>query len=351
MLNNASRQVTAVLLGASLCFILSGPPAVADDDAPVITPRHAWSNVFGAKQADVRFIVKSPRELKGRVGWSFTANQRTIAQGESKLAVEANQPANVDIRLPVPPVKEGVVFAAMLTIKLFADGQEKAEATLEKPIWIFPQDPFHERAEWLKELKITLFDPEKKTAQLFDKLKIPCDETQNAASLDDVTEGTLLIGEGVSFKEHAELPERLLRAAARGVPVLCLAPAQGTLALPGIEPKLPQPVRVDWRRADVIPELDKRLDHLAWAGAVAVTASSVSVKADEGKVVGEVVKGDGGWAWLDAHYPKKGRLIVCGFGVIGPWESGPTPRFLFARVLETLTRSDKQASTDKETAK
>ena len=70
-------------------------------------------------------------------------------------------------------------------------------------------------------------------------------------------------------------------------------------------------------------------------------------KPQEGKVVAEVLPGSKGWPWLAVEFPlipaplpkgerekSGGRLIVCGFAIIGAWEASPTPRYLLARILE-----------------
>jgi hypothetical protein len=31
---------------------------------------------------------------------------------------------------------------------------------------------------------------------------------------------------------------------------------------------------------------------------------------------------------------KKGRLVVCGFSLVGSWDASPTPRYLLRRILE-----------------
>ena len=131
-----------------------------------------------------------------------------------------------------------------ITAALVADGQDRSTARYEQPLWFFPAHPFAQRAEWLKDLKITLFDPAVTTAPVLKAMEIPFEETRNVAALEELKEGLLLVGEGVSFEDERALPEMLFKAAARGLPVLCLAPAKGTLPLPGADNRaLPAPRR------------------------------------------------------------------------------------------------------------
>jgi hypothetical protein len=218
-------------------------------------------------------------------------------------------------------------------------------AETETTLWVFHPDPFVERMKWLEELKITLYDPDPKraTAKALEKLKVPFEEAPNAAALAEVKEGFILVGEGVSFKNDAGLGETLARAAARGLPVLCLAPKEGSFALPGAEGSgLPVPDGLELRRAEVITRVDKRLDAKAWPPSGSVVASGLALKTEEGKVVAEAAAGGTGWPWLEAEFGDRGRLAVCGFALIERWDATPAPRYFFAGVLKRLTGSEKE---------
>jgi hypothetical protein len=56
----------------------------------------------------------------------------------------------------------------------------------------------------------------------------------------------------------------------------------------------------------------------------------------EAGVTGEIDTRRQGWPWVDIDYPADGRLVLCGFPIIGHWESGPTPRYLLAAILDGL---------------
>ena len=127
----------------------------------------------------------------------------------------------------------------------------------------------------------------------------------------------------------------MIQTAARGVPVICLAPAGGELKIPGIGDKnLARPTGVFLRRADAITAFDKRLD-TSWPPDGKAAAAGVELNASRTGIVGEITSGDGGWPWLEVTFPaKRGRLILCGFAIVTKWDAGPTPRYLLANLLE-----------------
>ncbi len=346
----ASAQAIILSAGGLVLLGLIGaqPPCLgADEEDPTIEARSKWSNVFGGKEATWQYQVKASRAFKGRAIWKLTSAGRMLSRGEAGLAAEPGRPASVKVALTLPSLRNGIVLEAKLTLSLFADQEEKAAASQEKTIWIFPEDPFYLHSKWLKELKIHLLDPEKKTLKVLEKAKVPFDEVGNVESIAELKQGMLLVGEGVSFKDYPALPELLMQAAARGLPVLCLAPTQGALPIPGAEKaRVPVPGSLIWRRGDVIREIDKRLDALSWSGGEMI-ASTVSLTAEEGVVQGEIAPASG-WPWMEANYPETySRLVICGFGIISQWDASPTPRFLFERLLERVSEKPaKQSDTE-----
>jgi len=311
-----------------------------DADAAKLVAVAFWRNVFGDQEVEFRFRLESPRALKGRVAWRYSIGTATVAAREVEAAAGPDAPANFSVKLPVPPVKEGVILQSRLTLTLFEAGQKTPAASFDREIWIFPRDPFVDRTEWLKKLKITLYDPARTTGKLLEAAKIPFEELNNSAVLPDLKDGLLLIGEGVSFKEERDLTDALTKLVEKGVVVFCLAPASGETAIPGLGGSTNGLGELTFRQ-DIAKKLDKRLDADSWPPDGKVVASSILVKRGEDGTVIEIAPAATGWTWVEARSEKgKGRLGICGHAIMAKWEAGPTPRFLFARLLEHLSDSD-----------
>lgn len=314
---------------------------VAAQDAKVrIEAREPWTNLFADKDVVLHFRVTAPAGFKGRVAWTFAAaaNQRVYdrGRGEEPLAGQ-EKPATIKVPLRTPPLKPRVIQEAEVTVAVTADGAKEPATSLKKKIWIFPADPFALKKEMLKELKIKVYDlaDKSKTAAALKELEVPFDEVARPADFADVQEGVILVGEGFSWQDDAELFPALDQAARRGVRVLCLAPKAGSFPFPTDDKILPEGLAL--QRQEIIRTLDKRLDAVAWAPAGALAATSILLAAEEGKVMAQVLPHARGWLWVALEYPdKKGRLVVATFSMLRSWEASPAPRYLLARILESM---------------
>jgi len=334
------------IVASLLCLCL--PDAILAAEGTTLAPVEQWSNVFSGGEVKFHYAVQTAQDLDGRLDWSLSVNRRTVKHGQVPLRTLAQRAVEVTVALNLPEVNEGVVLQAQLTVAIYAQGVQKRLAQHDKPVWIFPRNPFHDRSDWLKRLKITLFDPEGKTADLLEKAHVPFTFTKNIAALDDLSQGLLVIGEGTPWQDYRSLGETAVKAAARGLPVLCLAPGEGALVLPGTAgAELPPPARLTLRQDDVIEELDRRLDAVAWPTKGPIDVSRLTIKSDRDQVVAEATKwpparsasgaGGEGWPWLEIRYSVgKGRLLVCGFGIIRQWHATPTPRYVLSELFVRL---------------
>ena len=235
-----------VAVAALVCLCWSAE--VSAEESTTIAPKEKWCNLFSGSEVTLHFAVRSAIAQEGRLNWSLSVNRRTVEHGRTPLAIAAGRVADIALPLKIPEVKQGVILEAQLGVAVYAMGADKPLAENSKTVWIFPRDPFVDRSDWLNRLKITLFDPEGKTADVFDKANVPFKFTKNISALDELRDGILLIAEGTAWKDYRGLGEEMVKAAARGVPVLCLAPGDGSLTLPGSEGAgMPRPVSLTLR--------------------------------------------------------------------------------------------------------
>jgi len=323
----------------ALFLLLGTSGAQSAEPTSTMVIQEPWSNVFGGKDAIFHARFTADESFDGRIVWRYAADGRTIARGERAVKAGPSAPGITEVCFSVPPVKPGVIIQTTLSICAVSSGSDKEIANLDKTLWVFPDDPFAGRAEWLKALKIRLFDPSGATAKLFTEAGIPFTETRNSDALEGGGDSLLIVGEGVSFKEYRGLAANLIKAAAAGQSVLCLSPDSGDILLPGTEDSaLPQPLSLIFSRRDFIKQLDKRLD-AAWRHPVGQAGESgLKLRGNRGSVIVEIAKDGGGWPLMETRYDKgHGKFVICGFGIVGAWADSPTPRFFLVKVLEHVS--------------
>jgi hypothetical protein len=335
-----ARPLSCVAVG---CLLFLAAPTWGEEAKASVEPAAPWSNVFGGKEVEVPFVVRGAESL-GQATWSLAVGPRQLS---GVAGFDPKKPAHFSVKVITPDVKPGVILKLVLTVTARSDRGDPL-ASCDKALWVFPADPFADRAKWLESLKITLFDPAGATGPFLKKAGIPFKETANTAELAAKTEGLALVGAGASFVDYPDLWPALMKLAGRGVSVLCLAPAAGELRLPGAD-AANGPEAIVFHKAGVIKQLDKRLDAAGWAPDGKVAVNGLSLKSEDGQVAAAVGK-DSGWPWLEIDYPAPGgALVICGFDFLGKgkWEAGPTPRYLFVRLLTFLKEKSESEAIEK----
>lgn len=308
-------------------------------DRVTLKVQERWSAVFGGEPFNLHweFTCRQPEACTLR--WNHMAGQRRLAGGEIHVADAEKSSGRFTLPLRIPTVREGNVLQTRLEVELRSNNRTLATKT--KRIHVFPRDPFHLRSEWLRSLHISLYDPVGPTEKQFRQAGIPFRLLSNLAALDAVSEGVLVVGEGISFTHQRGLFETLMRVASRGLPVLCLACPEGAVPF-DLPHDLPRPQRLSLDREGVITRLDARLDAHAWSENRHPIMATLDVTASRSGVEWTFSDTDAGWPWLEMRFGDRGRFVWCGFGVIEHWADGPTPRFFLARLFEAL--SDKSPS-------
>lgn len=337
-----------LILGLLSGFALAGVTMAVEpgEEKVRIEVQEPWHAVFGGKEAVFHAAVFAAQDLDASLGWSLSAGGSAVQRGESPVSAGPGRSTVVEIRLHIPETKEGVVFPLVLSVSLAGKKESAASARCDRTLWAFGEDPFANRKEWLKKLNLRLFDPEEKTAEVFDKAGVPFQPINSVDALAGIDDGVLVIGEGVSWKDYRALAELGVKAADKGAAVLFLAPGRGEMSVPGMGEgeSAPKPSEIVMKEAAVIGELDKRLDWKGWPPDGKMVSRSLKLKGERGPVTAAVEDGSGGWPWLELRFngghaagkPHGGRLVICGFALVEKWDCGPVPRFLLAGILDSL---------------
>jgi len=341
-----SKAIIGLAIQLSLLIACSQRAIANEGELAQVVCREKVVHFFGGAKPTFHFDISANNSLSGRFSWQLTTGSRKIAFREVAVEIERGKPTTIEVQTALPPVKDGVDLALELRASLFKDGDSMPAAEWKKTLWLFPENPFTDRREWLAARRIHLFDPNGATAAALDELEIPYKNVRNLTALAEMSPGLVIVGEGASWASQRNLAPLVLEMAAKGTPVLCLAPAQGSLPLPlTTADELSEPLQVSFRRRDIIQELDQRLDAEAWVAGQPLAARGLAVAMEHGALVGKFVEPEEGWPWLELKYSHpRARLIWCGWPIVRDWDRSPVPRYLYAKLLERLSNSQQQSS-------
>ena len=145
-----------------------------------ITPTRAYGNVFGGEEIEFKFRVDSAKAIKGRVVWRLAAGHRDRQGRRGRAGRRAQRPRGCRDQVRAPPeIKDGVVLHTKLTLSVV---RRRAGPSRSRPSNKTCGSSRKTRSriarEWLKKLKINLYDPKGDTAKVFTAAKVPFEELQ-----------------------------------------------------------------------------------------------------------------------------------------------------------------------------
>ncbi len=329
----------AVLLTA---FVFSGYVfAAKKTDSPLsfADNRHC---VFAGQEAVFSLVYdagdssRRPTQLQAHL----RVNRRNAARGKANLKPDQNGMMSGKLHIEIPPVKEGVVMPATLEVVIPTDKADNAnDISSERKLYIFHPDPFSSRQVWLKKRKLRLFDPVGKTAECLESANILHELIHNKARIDDLIDGVLIIGAGISLNKQRGLLENARTAAENGADVMFLGIKEGQTDLPGITgARQGHPERVILRGNDVVKAFNKKLDVLASSADAERRSHDLIINAERGNILGsftgERSEDNKSWSWFMAEYENGGRFAISGLPLVENWKTSPVPRYFLLEILK-----------------
>lgn len=323
-----SNVVTIRMFACLIASYLSVVSCWAKSDSiEIIEPRSCF---FGNGLAMLTFTSdETPEQIK-RVKWAMRDENRVLDRGmtpvKSLRLADDGGPKKYEVAIPLPPVREDIQRRVEIEISTMAGD------TLRHSIWLFPRKAFSEHNRWWETTPIRLFDPVGKTSALLGSQGIPSQALRSLTGIEENKAGVLLIGQGISLREHPRLIESLTRAASSGRRILCLAPNEGDWPISFDDTKVGFTPDFSLQSLGFLNRYNKHYDLIEIAAPLGLTTH-------HGRVV--VRFGEGHWAWLQLRYSQAnqvndGHLLVCSLDLIKQWDDSPVPRHLLASMLKHL---------------
>ncbi len=331
---SSHRIAVTVLILACVAFVRCAESQDAVVQPVSVRPTHGWTNVFAGKSTRFDCQVTSQAAGTATLYWSVSVERAVIGRGERALNLEANRATDVSLDLDFPELKSGLVVPAAVSLEVRTQGGMRAQRTVA--LHVFSPDIAANRAQWLKSLEVSLFDPAGKTSAALEVSHIPYRITDGPHG-SQTTNGLIIHGEGIEPARQSASWQAAVASAASGRRVIVMASSGGVIPLDGVfMANDGRPTAVSLRRSDVIRDLDKRLDCVEWPAPGRLVAASLHWSVKGGAPVVEIRDDTAGWPWLDVRYPNGGRLVWTGLGLIESWETTPAARYLFVKLLEDV---------------
>lgn len=317
----------------------------SESSTPIVQPLEDWACVFADQKSILRYSCVNPSPSIEMVDWKLSVGQRILLRGQVQAKLKSIDDGGGAVEIAVEPnnLKPAAAIATTLTLTFHTD--DGKTQVIERPFIIFPSDPFANLLPEIRSLNLQLFDPLGATAKVFNASGIPFTLRRTLASIDDVKDGTLLIGEGLNWKEQKAVPMAVERALQRGLTVLCLAPTGGEITLASKSTDAIFPPEMYLAGEDVVRKFDRHLDTRTWlGGASAISKFSLEFKDRQlWAVVSELPLS---WPCVEMHGMvgksdrPNGTLILCGFGIVKHWQAGPVPRYLLSGIFQKLSKAE-----------
>lgn len=329
----AHKKHSFILVCLVVLFLSHPLTCLAADIA--IKQSERWSNYFSGQDYVFNYGIVSDTDFNGHIAWRISAEERTIIRGENSIHIQRGSHNHVEIKVPLPPVKSGVIRPVDIDVTLFMNQSQAAIGHSSRRIWLFPKNPFKGRQSAFKRLNLHLFDPLKETARIFQSNEIPFQPVMRLSDLNKLRKALLIVGEGLSLQQFRGLADLLKETASAGNKVVCLALANGQLPVTNNDQDTILYSTMIFRGREVVKLLDKRLDAAFWPPDGRVINSRIRIEGQRGRISGRVVQQDQGWPWVEFDFIEpKGKLLLCGFAIVGKWDAAPTPRYLLNSLLQ-----------------
>lgn len=277
-------------------------------------------NVFAGRESILLQSVDGVAE-RDKLTFRVTKEHRTLAAGP----VLAGKDGRVELPVVLPGMKPGVAMKLELTLS--KDGDNALVSLASGKVWAFAEQPFATGENPAVMKKIYLYDPENKTAEAFESIKLRVDRIDDFNALESVTNAWVVFHEGFSLESVRGIDEVLLGLVRRGNSVLLLAPSEGNVPLWNEVEECWYGTAEGLHKQTKIEGTDYDLDLSSMQG------SHFRLVGLRDEAVVQVDAGKGYEAVILRDLKNDGKIVFCGLNLISNWEKTPAARWLLAEIL------------------
>ncbi len=296
-----------------------------------------WSNIYGGKPIALRYKLQRDESFVGSLEWRLSLNERTLKRGKFHIDTKYEKTNEYDILVNIPEVTYGNIIKLNLMVSLYENINKVEIDTHRKTFWVFDSHPLQSHTECLRQTNIYVFDPFDKTKHFLKNNQLKVISIDSVEGLFHIQNSIIVIGEGTIFKNHRGLCSGIYHAIISGNSILCIGCSEGSLELTPSTPSFVEPTQIKFINSDIIESFDKRIDKTVWYPGKNFIKTSVSIDCLRTFTYLKLKNGTEDWPWVAIDYEKnKGRLIVCGFGIIENAHKSAAAPYLLAKILTEM---------------
>jgi hypothetical protein len=294
---------------------------------------------FPEQTVRLDLVVCHPTGGPATVNWDYTAATAFMSRGQHSFTAEPNRPHTVTIEFKTPPLVPHTMVNSAIRAEFRADNGTEIWAKIYYPIPLFGENPFILQRARLEEMRLVLFDPEGATRTALTEAKVPFRQATSLEAALAMNPGLLIFGEGVSLRQYRPWADWTAQAAARQVPTLILAPAEGHASLPLQGEAAANMRRMRMEDAHFVTTLNKRFTPEAWGDAALPVRGGWRMTSPRAGEVEATFDSSppGAWAWMEWESAEGTRVALCAYDIIGRWDRAPASRWMLWRLMEHLT--------------
>ncbi|MCP3873622.1 MAG: hypothetical protein GY699_10770 [Desulfobacteraceae bacterium] len=288
-----------------------------------------WPAIYAGKESMYHLKISGQTAISGSFSWTLKVKERVLKKGHDKFYLNDHGEHVISLSLKTPSMKPGVQIPATLNISCHVK-QTSQNYTFQFPLTIFSQNGLLDNGEYLKKLKILLFDPIGTTSNTFQNIKIP-HTTISKKELWNLSDPKFIVlGSGIVFDQY-NLSSRIIELAQKGSRILLFEPSSGNFSMAEFSKGL-RPNVLAFADHHIIKSFSKPF---RWIDNDPKQQYGLTLVRYRNSIMVQVVENkQKEWDWLYVNYAQSnGKIILCTIPIIEYVNDSPVAQIIMKQLL------------------